>query len=116
MVSIVFWLKARRREITRVAAALQSVLQPAQLDRACLHCGVMSTVGAPDHFFYFEEWNSEASLREQLLSQRFTQLLSLMESAAEPPVLEIRMVNDVRGLEYITQLRSEIRGPERPLL
>jgi hypothetical protein len=39
-----------------------------------------------------------------------------MESAAEPPVLEIRMVNDVRGLEYITQLRSEIRGPERPLL
>lgn len=89
--------------------ALQSIAQPAQLDRACLHCGILHAFDAPGSFMYFEDWDTEADLRQQLCSQRFTQLLSLMESAAAPPQLEIRSVGQVRGLDYIRELR-EVRA------
>jgi quinol monooxygenase YgiN len=107
MVSLVFWLKTRRRDSRTVALALQSVLQPAQLDRDCIRCGLTVAVDAPGQFFYYEEWTSEEQLCCQLRSDRFRQMLALMEAAVEPPVLEIRLVNEVRGLEYVKSLRSE---------
>jgi quinol monooxygenase YgiN len=103
MVSLAFWLKAKRRDIRRVAAALQSVLQPAQLDRGCLRCGLMAEVDVPGQFFYFEEWASEEELKAQLRSTRFAQLFSLLETAAETPRLEIRALGPARGLDYIRE-------------
>lgn len=106
MVSLHFFLKARRRDARRIATALLAISQPARLDRACLHCGVLHAVDAPGQFLYFEDWDSEDELRRQLCSPRITQLLSLMEAAASPPQLEIRSVDQVRGLDYIRELRE----------
>jgi quinol monooxygenase YgiN len=102
-----FWLQVRRRETRRVAAALRSLLELAQLDRGCGRCGLMTMVGEPGQFLYFEEWASEEELRRQIRSDRCRQMLVLMESAAAPPVLEIRTIGDVRGFEYVKALRSE---------
>ena len=44
---------------------------------------------------------------ERLATERFSRLLALMETAAEPPTLEFRFVNETRGLDYVADVRSE---------
>lgn len=106
MVSLCFFLRARHRDIRRIAAALQVIAQPAQLDRGCTRCHVWHAVDTPGLLCYLEEWNTEEDLRRQLCSPRFAQLLSIMESAAGPPTLEIRFVDQVHGLDFVHEIRS----------
>jgi len=51
---------------------------------------------------YLEEWDDEQELRRQFGSERFVQLLALLETAAERPVVEFRVISAIYGLEYIT--------------
>ena len=43
---------------------------------------------------------------ERLATERFSRLLALMETAAEPPVLEFRFVERTRGLDYVAEVRG----------
>lgn len=107
MLSLIFWLKVKRRDARRAADALRAILQPAQVDRSCARCGLLNSSEVCGEFVYFEEWSSENALRERIRSTDFAHLLSLLETAAEPPVLEIRTIGEIRGLGYVRELRLE---------
>ena len=46
------------------------------------------------------------SLRRELRSDRFATLAALMESATEPPVVEIALPGGTRGLDYVEEVRA----------
>ena len=56
---------------------------------------------------YTEDWSSTEALEANIRSDRFSSLLALMETAAEPPTLEFRLVDDLRGLDYVAEVRGE---------
>ena len=51
------------------------------------------------------DWSGEQELKSYIRSSCFTDLLMLMETAREPPVLEIRSVSGIHGLEYVEAVR-----------
>jgi quinol monooxygenase YgiN len=54
---------------------------------------------------YAEEWHTPEDLDRQIRSRHYTQLLALMEEAAEPPELRLNWVSAVKGLEYLETVR-----------
>jgi quinol monooxygenase YgiN len=86
--------------------ALQFLAQQVELDQQCAGCRAYSVIGEPDAILYSEEWLEVESLNLQIRSHRFTQLLALMETAAEPPTLEFRFIAKTQGLDYAAEMRA----------
>ncbi len=59
----------------------------------------------PRSLYYSEMWDTEENLCLMLCSEHFTRLAELMETAAEPPVLDFRTIAAIRGLEFAQQAR-----------
>jgi quinol monooxygenase YgiN len=85
--------------------ALRCIRMVAQLERGFLSSRIFQEVGDPEALFLEEEWASEAELKSHIRSSCFTELLLLMETAPEAPVLEVRSVREVHGLEYVEAVR-----------
>jgi len=51
---------------------------------------------------YVEDWDDEDDFRSQFRSERFLRLLGLIETSAEPPIVEFRKISSIYGMEYIT--------------
>ena len=71
------------------------------MERGYLASRIYQDVENPEALCLEEDWSSEPELKSHICSSSFTELLMLMETAPEAPVLEVRLVSEVRGLEYI---------------
>jgi quinol monooxygenase YgiN len=91
--------------------ALNSLMVPIQFARGCGGCYLWADVGEPNSLLYIEEWATHKDLEREIRSDRFTRLLSVMESSPKPPVLEFLSVSQIRGLEYIAEVRSAWTAP-----
>ncbi len=85
--------------------ALRCITIEAQVERGYLASRIYQEVGNPEALCLEEDWSSEPALKSHIRSSCFTELLLLMETAPEPPVLEVRSVAGVHGLEYIEAVR-----------
>jgi quinol monooxygenase YgiN len=112
MVQLMLRILAAPGQAPKMAAALRSLLLQTHLDRSCRSSALYAMVGQPDTFCYIEEWEDPEDIRRQILSQRFTRLLSIMETALDRPVLEFRFVSMTRGLEYAEEVRSLSKSPD----
>ena len=54
-------------------------------------------------------WGDAGDLQGEFGSERFTHLLELLEVAAEPPVVEFRIVSETHGLEYVAAARRDAK-------
>jgi quinol monooxygenase YgiN len=86
--------------------ALRSVMRPAQQTRGCSFAQIYQCANDERRIEYMEEWDDAKELREEFRSERFVRLLTLLETAAERPVVEFRTVSKIRGLEYIADSES----------
>ncbi len=77
----------------------------AQVERGYIRSRIYQEVGNPDALCLEEEWSSEPELKSHIRSSCFTELLLLMETAPEAPVLEVRAIPQTHGLEYIEAVR-----------
>ena len=98
-------ITARPNDVPAMLEALAMVTFQAKLDRACIDCQSYAETGNPQSLLYLEQWSTLKDLELQLRSQRFATLLAIMETAAEPPKLEVRSVAEQRGLEYVRSVR-----------
>jgi quinol monooxygenase YgiN len=90
--------------------ALDSIMSLARLNSGCTDCRLLVDPNDNRRFCYMEDWASRAELEREILSERFTRLLAIMETACDNPFLEFRFISESRGIEYI----GEIRGtPEK---
>jgi quinol monooxygenase YgiN len=75
-----------------------------RLERGCLGCSTWIDPDSTVH--YVEEWATEEDMRARVRSDRFTSLLSVVESAREATV-HFDFVTKTRGLEYVAEVRSQ---------
>ena len=98
-------IAARPRRAFEGIRALQSIAMAAQAEHGFLASRVYQEIENPEVLCLVEDWSSEPALKSHIRSTCFTDLLRLMETAPEAPVLEVRTVSEVQGLEYVEAVR-----------
>jgi quinol monooxygenase YgiN len=98
-------MTAQPHRAVEVVAALRRITIEVQVERGYLASRIYQEVGNPDVLCLEEDWSSEPELKSHIRSTCFMELLLLMETAPEPPVLEVRAVSGIHGLEYIEAVR-----------
>jgi len=96
---------ARPRRAVEAIKALRSITIAAQIERGFISSRIYQEVDNPEVLCLEQEWNSEPELKSHIRSSCFTDLLMLMETALEAPMLEVHLVSEVHGLEYVEAVR-----------
>jgi len=102
MVQLIVRLVAPEARVQELVHALRAVMRGALQARGCGFAEICMPTNDSRRVNYTEEWDDEAELRAQFGSERFLRLLALIETTAEPPVVEFRTVSQRLGLEYIS--------------
>ena len=102
MIQVLVRLLAPPGRAEDVLHALRAVMRPAQQARGCSFAQIYRWANDDRRIEYVEEWDDAGELRGQFGSERFVRLLELLEIAAEPPVVEFRVISETHGLEYVT--------------
>jgi len=98
-------MTAQPRRAAEVAKVLRLATIEARAERGYLDSRIYQEVGTPEALCLEEDWASEEELKSRICSNSFTDLLRLMETASATPVLEVRAVSTILGLEYIEAVR-----------
>ena len=83
---------------------LAGILGPTRVQPGCLSC-TLATESDPDALLYTEIWKSEADLLRHLRSDGYAKVLATMELSTTRPEVCIYEVVNLRGLEWVEQLR-----------
>ena len=101
MIQLMVRMLAQPNGAPQLVTALRSVMRPAQQARGCCFAEIYRRVNDDCRIEYVEEWDDPRELREQFGSERFHRLLEVLETAAERPLLQFRIIDKTHGLEYI---------------
>ena len=110
MIQLLIRMAAPFGHAVELVDALWTVTRPAQQARGCRFVQVYRWTNDDLRIDYVEEWDDAEALSAHFGSERFTRLLELLESAAEPPLVEFRVVSETHGLEYIAQHSKAARA------
>jgi quinol monooxygenase YgiN len=88
-----------------VVKALRSITFAARVESGFISSRIYQEVGNPDALCLEQDWSSEPELKSHIRSSCFTDLLMLMETAVETPMLEVHSVSEIRGLEFVEAVR-----------
>ncbi len=105
MVQVVLRMVTHGRRTAEMARTLRSLMLPLQAAAGFVSCRLYQEADRPEVLCYVEEWRTPEDLNQQIRSSHYTRLLALMESAVEPPDLQLNWVTDVKGLEYLETVR-----------
>ena len=106
MVQLTIRLIATSGRTHQLVEALRALKRGAPRQRGCAGAHIAADVDEPDAFWYCEDWQNVEALETELTTERFTQVLSVMETSAQPPLLEFRVIAETRGLEYVAAARA----------
>jgi quinol monooxygenase YgiN len=106
---IVGFIAPSERDATRHVETFQSLMRMTRLESGCLRCSVQVDEADRQTVHYEEEWATEGDLQRRIRSKRFSSLLALLESAAEPPKVQFNFMTTVCGLEYVAAVRGEVQ-------
>ena len=89
-----------------ITLALHSLAADTRTTRGWLGCSVSSDIGQRGAVRYVEEWQTEEDLRRRLRSDTFSQLVTLIEGAVQPPRIEFTLDHETRGLDFMDEVRA----------
>jgi quinol monooxygenase YgiN len=107
MVQLVLKLKVTQARVLDVVHALRAVASAGQWNHGWLRAQAYGDLGDPDAVYYVEDWLTPDDAAREVRSARFSRLLELMETAVEPPDLQFQFINEVRGLDYVAEVRGD---------
>jgi len=108
MVQLSVRLTAGAGRVHDLIEALHGLMRHSRRLRGCTDAHIAADVDEANAYWYWEDWESDEALEAELKTDRFSQLLALMETSAHPPVLEFRMITELRGLEYVSAVREQL--------
>jgi quinol monooxygenase YgiN len=89
-----------------ITMALHSLAADTRTTRGCIGCSVSTDIGKRGAVRYVEEWQTEDDLRRRLRSDTFSQLVTLIEGAVQPPRIEFALDHETRGLDFVEEVRG----------
>ena len=99
--------------ITVPAAAQQDVLDtchsvigPSQVKTGCVGCWMYQDTSDPNTLFYLEEWERQEDFERHVRSEHHRTILSLMDASSRKPQLQINVIAERSGIEYIASVRG----------
>ena len=92
--------------------SLRTVIGPTLIQPGCVESCIYQDPSAQNVLLYKEEWSSWKYLENHIRSERFTQILLIMEMCTESPELSIDSIQESRGIEYVEQIRLPSREKE----
>lgn len=98
-------LRAQPHNVGEAIQALRSIVIATQAERSLLASRIYQEAGNPEMLCLEEHWSSELVLQSYIRSSFFADLLMLMETAPEAPILKVHFVGEVDGLEYVEVVR-----------
>jgi quinol monooxygenase YgiN len=103
--TVVFDVPSQRSdEIDEIIDAMRFLMVTTRTQPGCRSCGVWKD--SESAVRYLEEWATETDMRERVRSDRFTSLLSVIESVEKPPIVQFDFVTSTRGLDYVAEVRG----------
>ena len=105
MIELRLEIRPKAEHKAEMVNALWVIMQPARMESGFAASRIYQEVEDPESLCYMEEWDTLEQMEQQIRSRRFGSLLTLMETVPHPPVLEIRSISEIRGLDYISTLR-----------
>jgi quinol monooxygenase YgiN len=109
VVQVILTMVVPPRRTTEMKQTLRSLMLPLPAAPGFILCRLYQEADDKNTICYMEEWDTPEDLDRQILSSHYTQLMTLIEAAAEPPELRLNWVADVKGLEYLEAVRLRDR-------
>ena len=95
-------------ETRPITMALHAVAAETRSARGCIGCSVSTDIGKGGAVRYVEDWKTEEDLRRRLQSDTFSQLITLIEGASQPPRIEFALALGKRGLDFVAEVRGSV--------
>lgn len=95
------------RDAAELLETFRFLMTTTRLEPGCLDCTAWTERDLTVH--YGEGWATEMDARRRVRSAGFTSLLSVMECASEPPVVQFDFVTRTRGLDFVEEVRGGMR-------
>ena len=105
MVQLYVRLPTAESQTPDMVRALSRVMVSAQIDRGCDHVELTRDADDASVLIYVEDWEDREQLERRIRSERFSALLGLMEACPAAPLLELRFVSEIQGLDYVASVR-----------
>ena len=106
MVQLYVRLPTAETQTPDIVRALSRVMVSAQIDRGCDHAELTRDADDASVLVYVEDWEDREQLERRIRSERFGALLGLMEACPTAPLMELRFVSEVQGLDYVASVRQ----------
>jgi quinol monooxygenase YgiN len=87
--------------------ALRLHMGRTQVCPGCIECHISRDAEEKNVVHYQEAWNSWRELEKHIRSHRFSCILELMEQSSNTPNLSFNDVQEIRGMEYVRNLRKQ---------
>jgi quinol monooxygenase YgiN len=113
MVQLILRLTAAAGRAHQLVEALQPHVRYARRRSGCSAAHLAADVEEADVFWYCEEWDEPAPLEAEIRTEHFAELLAVVETSCEPPLLEFRVIHEAKGLEYVSTI-LDVCNPASP--
>lgn len=105
MIVQIVGIVARPDNQGELGKALCSLLGPTQVEKGCLSCLLYQAWSNPNVLYIESRWETNADLIKHIRSDNYKRLILLMELGDEAPTVEFLTVTEVKGLEFIKDVR-----------
>jgi quinol monooxygenase YgiN len=95
-----------RKRTAELIEALRVQMGRIQVQPGCIRCQLTQDTKEHNIVVYQEEWVAWPFVDKQILSERFSCILELMEQSLKTPELSFNDVRETRGIEYVQKLRK----------
>lgn len=117
MIVQIVGIVARPDNQGELGKALSSMLGPTQVEKGCLSCLLYQAWSNPNVLYMESRWETAADLIQHIRSDNYKRLILLMELGDEAPKIEFLTVTEVKGLDFIKDIRlQQMPFPKDPKL
>lgn len=94
------------QRVDEVISALRVLISRTEVKRGCLDCRLTRDESDPSIVTYEESWREWEDLERHIRSESYRAFLELMEVSTEKPVLQFEEPGEVRGIEFVQEVRK----------
>lgn len=87
-----------------LASALRGMLEPVRHESGCLSFDLYIDTEDDDTYMLVEEWETKEDFDRHLRSGDYKKFLVLMELLKEPPEINISVISQRSGMEYLERV------------